>query len=491
MSERYDRDPELEARVLATIVFSAKYADALVPLLTTGSFWLRQHQTLFDIVELLHREQKQFDDFKVITDRLRAEGKLKEVGGAEYLIKLSTQTVNVPSTQLVSSAQRLNALARIRRLVELTRDLEAKCNVPIPDPSGLIDAFEQESAKVTNQNNVGDTFHTLKESSRSVWEQLKQSIEAKKNGTLSRPVTGLTELDNLIGGLQNGQFFVVAARPSMGKTALMLNIAANVAGGELTPRVGVHVISAETRHTKIAGRMLGTAAKVSVSRIWQPALLSDDFGKLLKAMNDVMYKLPITIDDKAAPTLAHVRASIRRAQAYHRKVDKDGKVTQRLGCVVLDYLQLMKHAGRSNGTREQEVGAIADGLLQAAKDFDVPLIALSQLSRAVENRDDKRPRMSDIRESGNIEQAADVVMAIYRDDYYDKKSNDSGLAEIIVLKSKDTATGTVKVRFQKEWMLFSDENPEPQWPKEDSVKGSDEKEPDKEYVYEDEPRPDN
>jgi replicative DNA helicase len=242
------------------------------------------------------------------------------------------------------------------------------------------------------------------------------------------------------------------ARPGMGKTSLALNIATHVAQ-QSTRRRGVFVASLETRHTIIALRVNCSDACYPMSTVVRGDVTPDGWTKLT-ASAGAMSRLPIIIKAKTM-SLQELRSYARRARSGMAEFATNGE-TPELGLVIVDYLQLIKPESRRGVSREQEVSAIARGLQHMANDLDVPVLALSQLSRAVEARNDKRPVMSDARDSGEIEQAADTIMAIYRDEYYNDESQDSGTAEIAVLKSKDTETGTVKVAFRKEWMKYCD-----------------------------------
>jgi len=456
--QRADRDVELEARVLGTCCFRPGAATEILPRLTEEHFWYGPHRSILAVMLELQGEGTPLDDPRVLADRLRQKGQLDRVGGIAYLARLMESMPAVAPMFLFKSVDRLEQLSRLRKLVDLCREVEATANAPIDNVTEFIDGVEQKIYGIAGRRD-GDSFHTLKDSLKELLTEVYKEIEAKEAKKTTRASTGLVEVDRLVGGLQNGQFIIIAARPSMGKTAFMLNMASYVASQPMVPRLAAHVITAETRHTRIAARILGQEARFETSKLWQGGVTLDDFKKLQGALPGLS-ALPVSMDDRSAPTLAQIRASIRRAEAAHRKVDENGKVIQKLGAVFFDYLQLARHPTKG-GNREQEVGAIAYGLLQIAKDFDIPVVALSQLNRAVENRQNHRPTLSDLRESGNIENAADAILALYRDEYYDDKSDDRGLAEVIVLKSKDTATGTVKVKFTKQWMRFDNLEEEP------------------------------
>jgi replicative DNA helicase len=347
----------------------------------------------------------------------------------------------------------IKGTARLRALIAECQQIAAEAYEHSTKPEQFIQDAESRLYSVCQASSTKETIHRLGDSIKELFEQVKAELVARQSGTTTRLLTGLTGLDKLIGGILPGQLVIVAGRPSMGKTAFALNIGASIASQSLDPKRGVHIISAETRHTIIAARILGQEGRIETSKILSASLNNLEYTTLTKTSKELT-PLPITTDDRSSPTLAQVRSSIRRAASDMRKVDESGRVVQKLGAVVVDYLQLCKNPNRS-GNREQEVGGIAYGLLEIAKDFDVPVIALAQLSRECEKRTDKRPQMSDLRESGNIEQAADLILGLYRDEHYNPTNENKGIAEVLVEKNKNGATGIVKVHFEPTWMRFS------------------------------------
>ena len=264
---------------------------------------------------------------------------------------------------------------------------------------------------------------------------------SERDGELNGVTTGFTELNKMLSGFQPTDLVILAARPSMGKTALALNFALHAAHAG----VGVGVFSLEMGRGQLVNRLLCSEGRINATHVRKGTLTRDDEWPRLREAADSLYKLPIFIDDEAALTLSQVRSKARRVKAEHPEV----------GLFVLDYLQLMQGSGGPKESREQAISNISRGLKGLAKDLNVPFLALAQLNRGVESRTDKRPMLSDLRESGAIEQDADVIMFIYRDEYYRKEqSDDPGVAEVLIAKHRNGATGTVKLAFKGEYLLF-------------------------------------
>lgn len=357
---------------------------------------------------------------------------------------------------VVPHVAQVRRLARLRRLIETCQRLAAEGRSATDNAEEFIAHAESAIYESVASTESGKIVYTLKESTISLYERVSAELKARQDGTSVTTDTGIIGLDNIIGPLRPGQLVVIAARPSLGKTALMLNISAWVA----QHGIGAHVISLETNRENIAGRVIAANGEVSISAVMSGKLYNEDQKRLVAAIGRIS-KLPITIDDRSGLNIPQIRASIRRAAAELKRVDSSGNTTQRLGLVCLDYLQLA-HAQVGRGNREQEVSAVAYGLLELAGEFGVPIIALSQLNRGVEGRKDRRPLMSDIRESGAIEQAASIIIALYRENEENRGKEEESV-EAIVLKSKDSAVGATRLIFRPEWMQFSqDMNNEPE-----------------------------
>jgi replicative DNA helicase len=453
-NEAPPHDTELEQAVLGAIMLQPEGESELLSKLAVDDFWGDPERTVARVLWDMSANGEPLGPDAVVA-RLRERDLLQRLGGTRYVADVLGMTPAIAPKRMGRFVQRLHELSKRRRLIVELRSLTAAA-YDVSDGGSVSDAIDGAQGRLQAISGRGerDTFHTLKDSARSLFQQLQDEMQAKADGRFVRAGTGLAKLDGLIGGLYRGQLIIVAARPSMGKTALMLNMATAVARASSSPCQGAHVISAETTHTRIAGRVVSGEARVDTGRMFRGAV-DDDAWRRLTASTQWAGKLPLTIDDRSAPTLQQIRGSIRRAQIEHRRIDADGNVTQELGAVFVDYLQLASNPNK-RGNREQEVGGIAYGLHDMAKDFDVPIVALSQLNRALEGRKDKRPQLSDLRESGNIEQAADVILGLYRGEYYDATPENAGLADVIILKAKEGATGAVRVKFTKQWMQFAD-----------------------------------
>ena len=439
---------ESEAAVIATILAQKSNPDVAVSELDPSDFMDTTNRVIWKGVVELHKTGMPVD-IPAVKDWLTRNGLVGMVDPNDMQRKLALTPY---VTDLDQHIQQVRQHSRLRALMNTC----SRIAIEAYDAGGDIETFisESESAvyKSATERSAGKQIHHLRDCIHELFTSIAAEIQARQSGECVSICTGLTQVDRLIGGLRNGELIVIPARPSMGKTALMLNIATHVASTMTTPRVGAHVISLESPRENVAGRVVCAEGKINMEYIRQRKFPDGSFASLTPACATAA-KLPITIDERKGLTIAQIRGSVRRAQAELRKVNAAGDVTQRLGLLCIDYLQLVRHTTRS-GSREEAVGQIAYELLAMAGEFDLPVIALAQLNRAVESRDDKRPRMSDIRESGAIEQAANIIVALYRDDYYDKNSEDVGICEAIVLKSKDTRTGTARIKFTPEWMRF-------------------------------------
>lgn len=393
-------------------------------------------------------------DIPAIKDWLNRKGLVRTIDPERMQ---RTLMVSPYVTDIEKHVHQVQLFARLRRVLSTCQRIAAEAYGAPDDIDAFIARAEADMYRVAAATGSTRVIHHLSDCVRDLFQRMQ--YECQDGSVFAR--TGLTKLDEMIGGLRPGKFVVIPARPSMGKTALVLNIGTHVASLEMIPRLAVHVISLESQRDEVTSRIIADKSEVDIEKISQSKIHDEDWPNLAVGAQTA-FKLPMTIDDRRGLTLGQIRSSIRRAQAELRKVE-NGVVVQKLGVVLVDYIQLIQNPIRG-GTRDQEVGAVAQGLHDLAGEFNVCIVALAQLSRACEARSDKRPVMSDIRESGAIEQAADVIVALYRDEYYNKESPDKGIAEAIVLKSKNTRTGTVRIAFQPQWMRFRNlENEETEW----------------------------
>ncbi len=451
-------DLDAEAAILSAVLIDPGAIDKVLEFLRAEHFYSEAHRRIFEAALEL-RERGQPVDYIQISSFLRDRDRLQQVGGMPFL----TDLLNVaPALANVEAyARTVYEKSRVRQVIVAAQRIAAEGYVDYGDPQAFIDKAEQAVDQIARTGSSSSVEHIKPILIRS-FEKMQQ---AAANGSWVTGVpTGFDRYDRLTSGLHEGDLSIVAARPGMGKTSFVLNIAQNVSRPRVVespdfpgrrtqvPGVAVMVFSLEMPREQLTNRMLASEATVDVSKMRSRALTTDDWARLTTAAS-LLSKLPIYVDDTPSVTLLEVRAKMRRLIAeYERR--NDGT---RVGLLIIDYLQLMK--GRDGATsREQEISEISRGLKGLAKELKMPIIALSQLNRAVESRSEKskRPLLSDLRESGAIEQDADNIIFIYRDDYYNKEDSDEqGIAELILAKHRNGATDTVKVRFEREYTKFS------------------------------------
>jgi len=354
----------------------------------------------------------------------------------------------------------------VRQLILACQRVTAQGYVGYGDAQQFIDSAEQAVYDIA-RTRESSSVHPLRDVMRETFKRIERANA--RGARITGIATGFDRYDRITSGLHDGELTIVAARPGMGKTSLVLNIAANVASPQQLenasdpndrwerPGFGVIIFSLEMPREQIVNRMLCAEARVDVSKVRTGMLTPTDWSKLTQAASH-LGSLNVWVDDSATLSMLELRSKVRRLQAEFDRVDeadREGEKKQRIGLVMVDYLQLMR--GRENAaSREQEISEISRGLKQLAKELSLPVIALSQLNRAVETRGEKskRPQLSDLRESGAIEQDADNICFIYRDDYYNRESTDRNIAELIVAKQRNGPTDIVKVRFDAQYTRF-------------------------------------
>ena len=425
---------EAEEAVLGAILVNPETLSKVSDTLKPESFYKPAHRQIYEAMLQLFNNNDNID-IVTVSDVLSYSGKLETVGGRAYINDLVENTIT--TSNIVYYAKIIQEKAIKRALINAGSEIVSKGYDLEPSDSSLEQAekliFDIGSSKATT-----DLKH-VKDMVLDAWDNIEYRYNHKDE--LSGLATGFTELDSQLAGLQKSDLIILAARPAMGKTALALNIAQNVAIKENVP---VCIFSLEMSSAQLVQRMLCSHAEVDAQRLKTGNMLQKDWEALTNAMNDFS-QAPIYIDDTSGCTITDIRTKCRRLKTQQKD----------LGLIVIDYLQLMEGGGKDD--RLQQISAISRGLKILAKELDVPIICLSQLSRAVEGRNDKRPMLSDLRESGSIEQDADIVMFIYREDYYNKgeneeeesiKASSKGLSEVIVAKHRNGPVGTVKLLFQ-------------------------------------------
>ncbi|HXG52092.1 MAG TPA: replicative DNA helicase [candidate division Zixibacteria bacterium] len=424
---------EAESSVLGGILLENEAINQVLELLRPEDFYRESHRKIFRaMIELSDRSEPV--DLITLSEALKSRGELEAVGGTAYLASLA---------DFVPTAANIAYYARIVREKSILRHLiNAATDIATRgfEEQGNVEEFLDNAEKVI----FDISERKIKASFVAVGDMIKDTLKAverlyERKEMVTGVPTGYDDLDRLTAGLQPADLIVVAGRPSMGKTAFSLNIATNAA----FRGVGVAVFSLEMAREQLVLRMLCSEARVDNSKMRSGYLGERDFPKLASAAGR-LHEAPIYIDDTPAISVLELRAKARRLVR-----DRSKKV----GLIVVDYLQLMRGMGTASN-REQEISEISRSLKALAKELNIPVIAISQLNRRVEDRGDKRPMMSDLRESGAIEQDADVIMFIYRDEVYNPKSENKGIAEVIVAKQRNGPTDTVTLTFLSQYTRF-------------------------------------
>ena len=424
---------EAEASLIGSLLIDKDAIIKVADIVGQDDFYVTKNSQIFESILALF-EHREPIDVVTLADSLEKKGHLESIGGATYL----TELVNsVPSSAHVAQYAHIVAdKATLRRLIEAASSINSMAYGEGGALDSVLDEAEQALFAVS-QKHLKQNFTPIQEILTSSFERL-DTLHKDKNALRGVP-TGYRELDNLLAGLQNSDLIILAARPSMGKTSLALNIAQHVATKEGIP---VGIFSLEMSKEQLIDRLLSSEAGIDSWKLRTGNLEDSDFEKINKAMG-TLSESPIYIDDSAMANVMEMRTKARRLQSEND-----------LGLIVIDYLQLMSGRNSSGDNRVQEISEISRGLKGLARELNVPVIALSQLSRSVEMRSPKIPQLSDLRESGSIEQDADVVMFIYREDYYEKESERKGMADLLIKKHRNGPTGEVELFFQPEQMLF-------------------------------------
>ena len=427
---------EAEESVLGAMLLSAKAAETAAEILQASDFYRPSHGTIFVACRELLQKGEPVDAITLV-DLLEQRGELESSGGRERIHEL---VALVPAASNVGyHASIVKEMATLRGLISAGEDV-ARLGWERPgEVADLVDRAEQRIFELAQQRVTGDFAH--------IEELLKESFERithlyESGAEVTGVASGFREIDKITSGFQPGNLIILAARPSMGKSALGLCMAANLGVRQQVP---VALFTLEMSKVEVTQRLMCSEAKVESQRVSTGRLAQDDWSRLTAACDKLM-KAPIYVDDSGSITMMELRSKARRLKAREAK----------LGLIVVDYLQLMT-SGTTMENRVQEVSQISRQLKVLARDLDVPILALSQLSRAVEQRHDKRPILSDLRESGSIEQDADLVFFVYRDEYYNAEESDQqGLAELILAKHRNGPTGMVKLSFLKRYAKFAD-----------------------------------
>ncbi|MEW9699595.1 replicative DNA helicase [Paenibacillus sp. SI8] len=423
---------EAEQAVLGAILLQGEALITAMERVTSDDFYRGTHQRIFEAIVELAEEQEPVD-LITLTARLQDKQQLEEIGGVTYLSQLANAVPTAANVDYYAAI--VEEKSMLRRLIRAATEIVSNGYANADDVGGMLSEAEARILEIS-QRRSSSGFVAIRDVLMEVFEKVEH-LYSHKGGSTGIP-SGFVDLDKMTSGFQRSDLVILAARPSVGKTAFALNVAQNVG---VRAKETVAIFSLEMGAAQLVQRMICAEANVDANRMRTGFLEGDDWEKLTMAIG-ALSEANIYIDDSPSITVADIRAKCRRLQQE-----------KGLGMILIDYLQLI--AGRGKGdNRQQEVSEISRTLKQIARELNVPVIALSQLSRGVEQRQDKRPMMSDLRESGSIEQDADIVAFLYRDDYYDKESEKKNIIEIIIAKQRNGPVGTVELAFLKQFNKF-------------------------------------
>ena len=426
---------EAEQAVLGAMMIDKEAISKATEILRENDFYRQDHRAVYQvIVDLFSKNQAV--DMVTVTESLKREGKLDDVGGIQFITYLANA---VPTAANISyHAKIVEEKSLLRQLISVSTQIAGSGYEGSEDVNSLLDNAERMILAVSERK-ISRDFSPIKEVVMSAVDRIDELYN--KKGGITGLATGFIDFDHLTSGLQPSDLILIAARPSMGKTALVLNMAQNVA---IREKKAVAFFSLEMSKEQLVQRMLCSEASIDSSRLRIGELEDNDWEKLIWAA-DGLSQADIFIDDTPGITVMEMRAKARRLKVEHN-----------LQLIVIDYLQLMQGSGKKNSeNRQQELSDISRSLKALARELNVPVIALSQLRRSVESRQIKRPMLSDLRESGALEQDADLVAFLYREDYYDKETENKNITELIIAKHRNGPVDTVKLFFHKQFTRFA------------------------------------
>ena len=427
---------EAEKSLLGSLLLDKDSYNKIIDFLSPADFYSRSHQIIYEKVLSLAEKREPIDIIN-LSNILKDSGQLENVGGLGYLSSLVNAVTT--SAHIASHAKIVQRKKVLRDMISAAHDIIGLGYTEDEDVDILLDQAEQKLFSIS-QKSVSKSFEPLNESLKEAFERLDRLH--RDDGTMRGVPTGFYDLDNILAGLQKSDLVVLAARPSLGKSTLALDIARNVAGKAGLP---VGFFTLEMSRDQVVDRLISAEANVGAWELRTGRLSSEgegnDFEKIMVAL-DNLSQVPIFIDDTPSPTVLQLRAMARRLQAEHG-----------LGLIVIDYLQLIQPQ-KSYDSSVQQITEISRNLKGLARELNVPVLALSQLNRAVESRPDQRPKLSDLRESGAIEQDADVVMFIYREDRVKKDSEKKNIAEIMIAKHRNGPVGEAELYFDDRRVTF-------------------------------------
>ena len=430
------QDVVAEKSLLGAILISDKILPEILTIIRPCDFYEERHQIIFDAMMSLYDQHRPVD-LLTLTSELKSTKKLKEIGGAPYLTELSNF---VPAASHAKAyAEIIEKASTRRRLIKAGTDIANKAYEDDADVQSLIGAAEKELFEVSD-NVVKSDYVAMDELLADAFDRIEEL--QKNKGALRGLKTGFRDLDKKTAGFQKGDLVIIGARPAMGKTTFAQNLTYNIAS---INKKGVLFFSMEMAANEIVDRMISDVSGVDNWKMRTGNLSEEEFQRIGEALGE-MDELPIYIDDTSSMTIMDVRNKARRAMHDHD-----------IGIVIVDYLQLIQGSDRYKGNRVQEVTEISRGLKILARELEIPVIALAQLSRSVTGRDDPRPVLSDLRESGSIEQDADLVMFLHRPDYYrqnDDNYEETHITELLIAKHRHGAVGKIELYFHPELLRF-------------------------------------
>ncbi len=421
---------EAEQAIVGGILINNDALNQVVDILSGEDFFREAHTLIYEGMLTLYNRDDPVDVI-TLSQVLKEKGALDKAGGTEYLASLAESTAT--SAGIMYHAEIVKDLSTRRNLIQQCSHISEVCFQPGNATEDILDSAEQYIFEITERN-IDQKFLQLDEVVKNSFKK----IETTTGSNITGISTGFTDFDNLTSGLQHSDLIIIAGRPSMGKTALALNIALNAA---LVDKVGVAIFSLEMSSLQLGIRLLGCDAMIDAWKLRKGALQDDDYLRLTDSANRLS-ELPIYIDDSSGLSSLEIRAKARRLKKKHN-----------ISLVIIDYLQLMQ-SKKAVESRQLEISDISRSLKALAKDLDIPVLAVSQLNRKVEDRPNKRPILADLRESGAIEQDADLILFIYREELYNRTEENKGKAEIIVAKHRNGPTGSVPLTFREKYTKF-------------------------------------
>ena len=426
IARQFERLPphsiEGEMCLLASMMLDKEMIGQIVQIVDREAFYQADHQIIFDVLVKLYEQNRPVDAI-IVREELAKRQLLEEVGGVPYLAAILNAVPSAAHGAHYASIVREKGM--LRQLIAASNEILRDAYAPHEQADLVLDKAEKKIFEIA-QKKVSGAMVPMEDVLHEVFEMIEN------RGQRGVP-TGFYEMDDMLNGLQPGEMIIVAARPSMGKTALAMNLIEHIAADERMP---VAVFSLEMSKQQLAQRMLCSRGEIDAHKLRKGLLNAEEYTKLATVVGELA-KAPIWVDDSPGLTPLELRAKARRLKLQHD-----------IRCIMVDYMQLMDNPGPDN--RQQQISEISRGIKAVARELNVPVIALSQLNRASEGRDGHRPRMSDLRESGSIEQDADVICLLHREDYYRMSEPDfqpDNIAEIIIAKQRNGPTGTVKLTF--------------------------------------------